>query len=145
MSWTSETWAQEDGENFSFPFQQNAGLAQKTDCSSSKTIWNFSNENFQFPYVCLPVPQADISGVKTIWHFHPGVNFSFPFIVTAEEIPPDIYVFPAFVSFSLSGIGADFKAVSKNTAVSLPEHPAFRFRKSDAVSFRFPKNQEMIL
>ena len=145
MSWNSETWAQDDDKNFCFPFIQDSGLASQADFSHSKTIWNFSNVNFQFPYVCTPVPQADFSNSKTIWKFYSSVNFGFPFIVTTEKIPQDTHSFPIFSSFSFSGIGADFKTASGTSAVSLPEEICFRFQKPNALSFQFPKKQEVIL
>lgn len=145
MSWNSETWAQDDDKNSGFPFIQDSGLASQADFSHSKTIWNFSNVNFQFPYVCTPVPQADFSNSKTIWKFHSSVNFGFPFIVTTEKIPQDTPSFPIFSSFSFSGLGADFKHVSETSAVSLPEEICFRFQKPNALSFQFPKKQEVIL
>ena len=145
MSWNSETWAQDDDKNFCFPFIQDSGLASQADFSHSKTIWTFSNVNFQFPYVCTPVPQADFSNSKTIWKFYSSVNFGFPFIVTTEKIPQDTPSFPIFSSFSFSGIGADFKTASETSAVSLPEEICFRFQKPNALSFQFPKKQEVIL
>lgn len=117
MSWNSETWAQDDDKNFCFPFIQDGGLAS----------------------------QADFSHSKTIWKFYSSVNFGFPFIVTTEKIPQDTPSFPIFSSFSFSGIGADFKTASGTSAVSLPEEICFRFQKPNALSFQFPKKQEVIL
>ena len=105
-----------------------------------------ANVNDGFPYACPNVPEAfDYHHTASVWRIHSSVNDGFPYIVRAFELTPEPSAFPRFTGFSLSGIGRDFKPVSESSEIFLPETVQFQFQRSDAVSFRFSKFQEVKL
>lgn len=128
---TQNNWKIDPSVNDGFPFACDS-VPDAFDSQNVKSIWDFSADGFP---ACTNILSLDFSNVRSAWKIHASVNDGFPHIWGLFEIiiPPAAY--PKITGFSLSGLGADFKAVSQSTAVSLPEN----------LTFQFPKNQEMIL
>lgn len=128
---TENGWMIDETVNDGFPFACDFVL-DAFDSQNVKSVWDFSADGFP---ACTNILSLDFSNVRSAWKIHASVNDGFPHIWGLFEIiiPPAAY--PKITGFSLSGLGADFKAVSQSTAVSLPEN----------LTFQFPKNQEMIL
>ncbi len=138
---TENGWMIDETANDGFPFACDF-VPDAFDSQNVKSVWDFSADGFP---ACTNILSLDFSNVRSAWKIHASVNDGFPHIQGVFEIPPVPSSFPRFTGFSLSGIGADFKSISEIEAVSLPKTVQFQFQRSDAVSFKFPKNQEMNL
>lgn len=138
---TENGWMIDETVNDGFPFACDF-VPDAFDSQKVKSVWDFSADGFP---ACTNILFLDFSNARSAWKIHASVNDGFPHIWGLFEIiiPPAAY--PKITGFSLSGLGADFKAVSESKTVSLPETVQFQFQRSDAVSFKFPKNQEMNL
>lgn len=132
-------WNIDPAVNDGFPFACDS-VPDVFNGQNVKSVWDFSADGFP---ASSNVLYLDFSNVKSVWNLRADVNDGFPYIQGVFEIPPAR--FPKFTGFSISGLGADFKQISQNSAVSLPETLQFRFQKSDAVILEFPKNPEVIL
>lgn len=132
-------WVIDPAVNDGFPFACDA-VPDAFNAENMKSIWDFSADGFP---ASANILSLDFSKVKSVWKIHASVNDGFPYIQGVFEIVPVPSGYPRFTEFSVSGLGASFKTVSENTALSLPEEMHFRFQKSDALSFRFPENQPL--
>lgn len=148
MSWSMSEWVQNDESNLGFPYVGEAGAPVLFNLDNANSAWSISaNKNLGFPYYTATGTPAifDLDKANSIWKFHPKVNLGFPFIVTIEEIPPDVPVFPVFTKFSAEGLGADFKQQKSVISLNIPADMAFSFRMSDSVEFHFSDMKEVIL
>ena len=136
---TENGWMIDETVNDGFPFACD-DVPDAFNSQNVKSIFGFSADGFP---ACTNILSLDFSNVRGAWKIHRSVNDGFPHIFGLFDIPSTS--FPKITGFSVSGLGVDFKPVSEREAVSLPEEIHFRFQKSDAVSFFFPKNQEVIL
>lgn len=139
---TENDWNIDPSVNDGFPFACDS-VPDAFDSQNVKSIWDFSADGFPASTVILE--GFNYLKSKSVWKIHASVNDGFPHIQGVFEITPTHSSFPIFSSFSFSGIGADFKTASGTSAVSLPEEICFRFQKPNALSFQFPKKQEVIL
>ena len=136
---TENGWMIDETANDGFPFACDF-VPDAFDSQNVKSVWDFSADGFP---ASTNVLSLDFSNVRGAWKIHRSVNDGFPHIFGLFDIPSTS--FPKITGFSVSGLGADFKPVSESKTVSLPETVQFQFQRSDAVSFKFPKNQEMNL
>lgn len=135
---TQNNWKIDPSVNDGFPFACDF-VPDAFDSQNVKSIWDFSADGFPASTVILE--DFNYLKSKSVWKIHASVNDGFPHIQGVFEIPPAPSSFPRFTSFSLFGLGADFKTISESEAVSLPEELHFRFSKSDTITFQFPENQ----
>ena len=125
MAWTSDDWKQDSSVFYGYPIPVSAvGVPEIPDISDFGHPWIFDNLFYDYPHHedSLKPDALDISNFKHPWIFD-NAFYGYPHVF----IFPVKHTYPIFTSFSMNGMGADFRQISRSRAVSLPEQIRFKF------------------